>query len=435
VPGERDLRVIANAPRDEQAAVWKKRRPKKGESVAWYEISRALQKRHMRAKHARLDEEIAQAFGIVWSEDLFAPADEDSRYTTQVDEFLAAQQVWLNQNLPENGIILGMDGYGQPKLRPKAQRLHGGKPRKTDRIGYYLHEHTGEIGTIAFRLPDTAAKPKHGAPTDEHMPAASKGPRPPVTKKGMALIGDLRTESLRQALGDATIDDHTLLGLLVLALGASNVNVLTPSGPIRASTGSPRSPLPTGPRWTTTTPDPGHERGQPGGKVSGDRFHPGGGRRLRAARHARQQCRLWDFVNLVSLWSRTPTRCHRLGGKLGGLTPRDERLVGRSPMRLRGDQVAARGEGVGDGGVDGEEALGRARANGGPSGLSRGRGGDASGQGASAGRALGGATLRISGTMAVAMTKQTTMTMKASAKVWVCASRQASDQSSFSAAP
>ena len=39
MPNESDLRTIANAPRDEQAAVWKRRKPKKGEPVIWYEIS------------------------------------------------------------------------------------------------------------------------------------------------------------------------------------------------------------------------------------------------------------------------------------------------------------------------------------------------------------------------------------------------------------
>jgi ParB family chromosome partitioning protein len=92
LPNERDLRIIAQAPLEEQAAVWKKRRPKKGEHVVWWEIARARDQRKMLARHARFDDAAAQAFAIVWQEDLFAPADEDSRYTTQVEAFLAAQE-------------------------------------------------------------------------------------------------------------------------------------------------------------------------------------------------------------------------------------------------------------------------------------------------------------------------------------------------------
>ena len=228
MPNESDLRTIANAPLDEQAAVWKRRKPKKGEPVIWYEISRALQKQRMPAKNAKFDDELAQAFGIVWCEDLFAPADEDSRYTTQVEEFLAAQQEWLNRCLPENGVILPLDQWGQPKLPAKAQRLHGEKPHKSDKVGYYLETHTGEIRTIPFRPAETPAKTQ-GKPTADE-PAQPKPTRAPVTKKGEALIGELRTTALHQALLAAPIDDATLIGLLVLALGADNVSVTAPVG-------------------------------------------------------------------------------------------------------------------------------------------------------------------------------------------------------------
>ncbi len=52
-----------------------------------------------------------------------------------------------------------------------------------------------------------------------------------MTKKGTALIGELRTEALHQALQEAEIDDVTLIGLLVLALGGDNVSVTTPVDP------------------------------------------------------------------------------------------------------------------------------------------------------------------------------------------------------------
>jgi hypothetical protein len=42
-------------------------------------IAHALSKTRLMAKDAKFGEAEAQAFGIVWEEDLFAPADEDGR--------------------------------------------------------------------------------------------------------------------------------------------------------------------------------------------------------------------------------------------------------------------------------------------------------------------------------------------------------------------
>ncbi|HKM69737.1 MAG TPA: hypothetical protein VJX94_06660, partial [Stellaceae bacterium] len=53
--------------------------------------------------------------------------------------------------------------------------------------------------------------------------------RPDVTQKGVAMIGDLRTDALHQAFDNADIPNETLIGLLVLALGARNVSVHTTS--------------------------------------------------------------------------------------------------------------------------------------------------------------------------------------------------------------
>ena len=87
MPEERYLRTIAGAPLSEQAAVWTKQKPKKGQTASWYAIANSLAKRQMFARDAKFGEKEQAAFGIVWTEDLFAPADEDSRYTTDVDAF------------------------------------------------------------------------------------------------------------------------------------------------------------------------------------------------------------------------------------------------------------------------------------------------------------------------------------------------------------
>jgi hypothetical protein len=49
--------------------------------------------------------------------------------------------------------------------------------------------------------------------------------RPDVTQKGVAMIGDLRTDALHQALADTPIEDDTLMGMLILAFGGANVSV------------------------------------------------------------------------------------------------------------------------------------------------------------------------------------------------------------------
>jgi ParB family chromosome partitioning protein len=233
MPNEEQLRTIAVATREEQAQVWKKHRPKKGQTdVAWYEVARALARRRMPASAAKFGDDLAKAYGIVWEDDLFAPPGDDSRYTTNVEGFFGAQQEWLQNNLPERGTLLPVDDYGQGQLPKKAERVYG-KPGKTDLIGHYIDVRTGEAQSVVYRLPvpKKAAKPAEGAKAgaaddggeDEGAPTAKT--RPDVTQKGVAMIGDLRTDALHQALADMPIEDDTLFGMLILAFGADNVNV------------------------------------------------------------------------------------------------------------------------------------------------------------------------------------------------------------------
>ena len=233
MPNEEQLRTIAAAAPEEQAQVWKKHRPKKGQTeVAWHEIARALAKRRMPASAAKFGDDLAKAYGIEWEDDLFAPPGEDSRYTTNVEGFFGAQQEWLQNNLPERGTLLPVDEYGSAQLPKKAERVYG-KPGKADLVGHYIDARTGEAQTVAYRLPEPkkAAKPADatrsgaagGNGAGEDMPAART--RADVTQKGTAMIGDLRTDALHQALADMPIEDDTLFGMLILAFGGENVTV------------------------------------------------------------------------------------------------------------------------------------------------------------------------------------------------------------------
>jgi ParB/RepB/Spo0J family partition protein len=231
-PNERDLRIIASAPRDDQIEAWKKYKPKKGERVAWWEFSRALDKRRMYARDADFDETTAKAHGIVWNEDLFDQGDRDSRYTTQVEDFLGAQHEWMEQHLPKKGVILTVGSDGQPKLPAKAIRNHG-STRKSDIIGHYVDDRTGKITTVAYTMPAdkavTSGKAKGktaSAPAPEEIAPLPKT-RPPVTQDGLKMIGDLQTDALHKAFAEDPIDDLTLIGLLVLAFAGKNVEVRT----------------------------------------------------------------------------------------------------------------------------------------------------------------------------------------------------------------
>jgi len=240
MPNEEQLRTIALAPREEQAQVWKRHKPKKAQpDVAWHEVARALAKRRMPASAAKFGDDLAKAYGIVWEDDLFAPAGEDSRTTTNVEGFFGAQQEWLQNSLPERGTLLPVDDYGHGQLPKKAERVYS-KPGKTDLVGHYIDPRSGEIETVVYRLPDAkkAGKPTGGKNGGGTAVAGGRDgddapivrTRPDVTQKGVAMIGDLRTEALHQALADMPIEDDTLLGMLILAFGANNVTVESGSG-------------------------------------------------------------------------------------------------------------------------------------------------------------------------------------------------------------
>jgi ParB family chromosome partitioning protein len=81
----------------------------------------------------------------------------------------------------------------------------------------------------------------------------------------MALIGELRTEALHQALEEAEIDDAMLIGLLVLAFAGENVTVISPgdSGGYHAETKRAAYPLVEGSSLTTDPTTAGRQLGLP----------------------------------------------------------------------------------------------------------------------------------------------------------------------------
>lgn len=223
-PNEGELRAIACATREEQTAAWKKHKPKKTEQAPWHLLAQALRKQRINASVAAFDQQHAEAFGIHWTEDLFAEGKTDPRYTDQVELFLAAQQAWVEGHLPANGEMLETTQWGDGKLPAKAQEAYGSDKKRRDvHIGFWVCSRTGEVGQKPFLYPQPV-KPS-AAGTSSGTGQDHKTPRPDVSGKGHELIGTYRTQALHQALEEGEIDDAQLIGMLILALDARNVAV------------------------------------------------------------------------------------------------------------------------------------------------------------------------------------------------------------------
>lgn len=225
MPDEHQLRTIASAALEDQKEIWKKHKPSRADpQVSWWAVAQGLTKTRMFAKHASFGDDLAQAYGIAWVEDLFAPADEDSRYTTDVEAYLGAQQEWMANNLPKRGAIVEAGQWGEAKLPPKAERVYG-KPGKSDHTAMYL-DREGKVQTVAYRMPEAKkAKGKGTASEDIVGTQVMAKSRPDVTRKGIEMIGDFRTDALHEALARAPIEEDTLMALLILAFAGRNVSV------------------------------------------------------------------------------------------------------------------------------------------------------------------------------------------------------------------
>ena len=129
---------------------------------------------------------------------------------------------------PKNGILLETNSYGHAKLPPRANRTWT-KPKKGDQIGCVINPRDGAIEEITFRVSEPevkAPRQRGGATADDEAPAPKKT-RPEITHKGTEIIGALRTEALVKSFEVNPCEDVTLIGLLILGLGARNVNIQT----------------------------------------------------------------------------------------------------------------------------------------------------------------------------------------------------------------
>jgi ParB family transcriptional regulator, chromosome partitioning protein len=165
MPKEQELRLIASASREDQAAAWKKLKPRKGEGALWWQVSQALQKTRFFARDAKFGEAEREAFDIVWQEDLFVEGDEDGRFTIDGEAFVSAQRASIDANMPRNGVWIEIDEYGREKLPPRANRTWT-RPKKGDQIGFAIHPRDGKIQEVVFRISEPDAKKGKDRPTD-----------------------------------------------------------------------------------------------------------------------------------------------------------------------------------------------------------------------------------------------------------------------------
>ncbi|MFZ6764983.1 ParB/RepB/Spo0J family partition protein [Pseudoroseomonas sp. WGS1072] len=239
MPSPSYWKTIALAAPKDQAAAWKRHKPKgrKSGGVNWLELHRTLDRRRIAQRLACFDAELARAHGVTWSEDLFAEP-EDAIHTTNVGGFMGAQLEWLTSHhipaLQERGysaVLLEADHYGTAELPKGAHREYGLDPEKAPKTvcrGFYL-SHSGEIGCTLYRMPQKLpGKGKGGAK------AAMTAKRPRISKVGDQLVGSMRTTALGEVLRGGPVEDDQLLALLVLAFSARNVRVASHEAGFRA---------------------------------------------------------------------------------------------------------------------------------------------------------------------------------------------------------
>ncbi|MBB2157914.1 ParB/RepB/Spo0J family partition protein [Gluconacetobacter diazotrophicus] len=246
-PDDGEEQIIAMAPLAEQRAIWAELFAESAEegqdpadyllqandpddTVPWRHVALQLKQTRFYARDARFDSSVANAYGIGWEDDLFTPAGEDGRYTTDSTAFEAAQRHWLAQGLPAGGIVMAENQYGSAATPDGYRRLgHWIEPTEDEVVGYFLDPHSLAIeeyrlGPDATRVGASVRVP--GMVDAGAVQETPKG-RADISGTGEKLIGEIRTQALHQALDVAreTADPWDLVAALLLAFTGGNVSV------------------------------------------------------------------------------------------------------------------------------------------------------------------------------------------------------------------
>lgn len=241
-PNESQLRTIAQAPEKVQKAAWRVHRNATQRGM-WFDLAGACGVTRALRRNARFDDEAAARRGIVWEEDLFAPADQDSRHTTDLTAFRLAQQEWMEAE------VLGLIGLGYQAevlppgphgmaAMPKGMEVHLGDEKNAGKAvirGYWM-DGQALVRLHLYKRPkpaaDNAAKPDgKPAPGGAPAPTEAKPPRG-ISKKGLVLIAEAKEAAVRGRLAELEVEASasnaiTLLNALLVALAGSNVQIGT----------------------------------------------------------------------------------------------------------------------------------------------------------------------------------------------------------------
>ncbi|MBB2199819.1 ParB/RepB/Spo0J family partition protein [Gluconacetobacter sp. 1c LMG 22058] len=244
-PDNGDEKTIAMASLDDQRAVWGayfaerlegvedpaeyRLDPEDPEDIVdWDDFVSALKETRFFASDARFDSSVANAYGVHWEADLFAPADEDGRFTTDRRAFQAAQQHWIDSCRPEGSVAMVEDHYGNMTAPEGFRRLYGWHGvEDEDVVAFYLSPTTLKIAEYRVRPvaeTDQGARPPMASAANH--PAGPKV-RADISGSGDKMIGEIRTQALRKALDGVqdTVDPWDLVAGLLLAFGGENVVV------------------------------------------------------------------------------------------------------------------------------------------------------------------------------------------------------------------
>lgn len=258
MPNDAQLRVIANATEKAQRAAVKGIKP--GEGFSWYSIAAQCQVARIGRGLAIFDPDSHPA---LWDEDLFAPADDEARFTTRdLQRFLKLQRNALverveAQRKERRRVEIADLADGKLKL-PKGfralQTLWGGnspKPRKIECIftGVLPDGRIVEIlaeDLAAKRAAEKKVAERAKAKTAEAMDtdATAAGPetggddapdagdaveevavKPTMTKVGAAMVAAAKEAAFHKRLSESDFDLTRTTALLILALAGDNVRI------------------------------------------------------------------------------------------------------------------------------------------------------------------------------------------------------------------
>ncbi|CAH2603712.1 ParB domain-containing protein [Rhodovastum atsumiense] len=253
-PNHRQLARIAMAPLERQAAALKKARSRSGPNrgcIDWWALAQACSERRIPASRAIFPIETS---GVVFEEDLFAPAYEPESYTDDAVGFMRMQKKALEARIlcPPKGVTYQLAEHtktGSLKLPKGGEIEYQADPMQPKRGRLVLWgidegQSYGKVtGTVVKLVKPEKAKaaPAKDAPTEgvetgnedadrddaSDAPATAEPEPVGITKAGLQMVAAAKTAALQAALRDRDTRPplEEMAPLLALVLTAPNVSL------------------------------------------------------------------------------------------------------------------------------------------------------------------------------------------------------------------